>query len=551
VRRVTGSGGSAKSVTIRAKGTASGGVWPLMSLYVNGQYRTQWMVSSSSYADYSATTTLTGNDQIEVVYSNDAGSRDLYVDYVVVDGRTVQAEGGAAVIDKGSGDAAFDGLEVIAGQQALYVNGALRFVVGTQAYAACYDANGNMTWRLLVDAAYEQLWDAENRLVQVKKGATVQATFVYDGDGARVKATVGSVTTAYVGSHFEWTGSTSTMKRYYYAGGERVAMRVGSSTVYWLLGDHLGSTAMTVASSGTWVAEVRYKAWGETRCSYGTTPTSYRFTGQRLESSLGLYLMGARWYDPGLSRWLSADTIVPNPANPQSLNRYSYVLGNPLRYRDPAGHWEEEWEQQFEQQHGCPPTEQDWWDYQFSLQFAEWIAGFWEHTASLRALLWNAGVTLQRGDIGWRIAQAELVGEAVRRVQDRFGGGIRQFVGGLTVILQSVVKPWWTRITDPKALGYGGYEALGKIFLGPNMNLSAIVHEMGHYWDEKQGLSREYWNQVGGSKFIDNRFEDFAESFRHYVLDVTAWPPPGNWTCSSQGCAYPIDFNRYDFFSQY
>jgi len=56
---------------------------------------------------------------------------------------TLQAEGGAALIDKGSGDAAFDGLNVVAGQQALYWNGALRFVVGEKASAACYDANGN------------------------------------------------------------------------------------------------------------------------------------------------------------------------------------------------------------------------------------------------------------------------------------------------------------------------------------------------------------------------------------------------------------------------
>ncbi len=48
--------------------------------------------------------------------------------------------------------------------------------------------------------------------------------------------------------------------------------------------------------------------------------------------------MGARWYDPALSRWLSADTLVPGEGNPQALNRYSYVLGNPLRYIDPSGH---------------------------------------------------------------------------------------------------------------------------------------------------------------------------------------------------------------------
>ena len=29
---------------------------------------------------------------------------------------------------------------------------------------------------------------------------------------------------------------------------------------------------------------------------------------------------------------------MPNPANPQSLNRYSYCLNNPLRYIDPSGH---------------------------------------------------------------------------------------------------------------------------------------------------------------------------------------------------------------------
>jgi YD repeat-containing protein len=46
-----------------------------------------------------------------------------------------------------------------------------------------------------------QSWDAENRLVQVKKGGTVQATFLYDGDGARVKATMAGGTMAYLGSH--------------------------------------------------------------------------------------------------------------------------------------------------------------------------------------------------------------------------------------------------------------------------------------------------------------------------------------------------------------
>jgi len=47
--------------------------------------------------------------------------------------------------------------------------------------------------------------------------------------------------------------------------------------------------------------------------------------------------MGARWVDPALSRWLSADTVVPDSNNPQSFNRYSWVRNNPLKFIDPSG----------------------------------------------------------------------------------------------------------------------------------------------------------------------------------------------------------------------
>jgi hypothetical protein len=117
--------------------------------------------------------------------------------------------------------------------------------------------------------------------------ASATATFAYDGDGNRVKGTVGGVTTAYVGNWYEWTGSTTTAKKYYYAGGLRIAMRTGSSTLNFLLGDHLGSTSITADSAGLKVAEIRYKAWGESRYATGTTPTTFRFTGQRRESGLG------------------------------------------------------------------------------------------------------------------------------------------------------------------------------------------------------------------------------------------------------------------------
>ncbi len=61
--------------------------------------------------------------------------------------------------------------------------------------------------------------------------------------------------------------------------------------------------------------------------------------GQREEAGIGLYDYGARWYDGALGRFIQPDTVVPEPGNPQSLNRYSYALNNLLRYTDPSGHF--------------------------------------------------------------------------------------------------------------------------------------------------------------------------------------------------------------------
>jgi RHS repeat-associated protein len=66
--------------------------------------------------------------------------------------------------------------------------------------------------------------------------------------------------------------------------------------------------------------------------------TDKLLTGQREMAGLGIYNYGARFYSPKLGRFLSADTIVSGYANPQNLNRFSYVNNNPLRYTDPTGH---------------------------------------------------------------------------------------------------------------------------------------------------------------------------------------------------------------------
>jgi YD repeat-containing protein len=129
---------------------------------------------------------------------------------------------------------------------------ALTHIGGVQKY--WYDANGNATRRIAGSQDVTLTYDAENRLTAMS--GEVTASYAYDGDGNRVKETAGGVTRVFVGDYYEWTGSTATMKSYYYAGATRVAMRTGTSTgtVNYLLGDHLGSQALTLTSAGARLA---------------------------------------------------------------------------------------------------------------------------------------------------------------------------------------------------------------------------------------------------------------------------------------------------------
>jgi RHS repeat-associated protein len=109
------------------------------------------------------------------------------------------------------------------------------------------------------------------------------------------------------------------------------------NTLYYLHTDHLGSTSLTTDSSGNVVARQNYYPYGQIRPGgTGTMPTDVGFTGQRADAT-GLMFYNARYYSPYLNRWIQPDTIVPDPANPQSLNRYSYVYNNPVKRTDSTG----------------------------------------------------------------------------------------------------------------------------------------------------------------------------------------------------------------------
>ncbi len=98
-------------------------------------------------------------------------------------------------------------------------------------------------------------------------------------------------------------------------------------------------TRCLASSSGALSAEIRYYPWGTERYTSGTTPTTFHFTGQRLESTIGLYYYGARWYDPAAGRFVQADTVIPEQTQGvQAWDRYAYTNNNPIRYIDPSGH---------------------------------------------------------------------------------------------------------------------------------------------------------------------------------------------------------------------
>jgi RHS repeat-associated protein len=168
-------------------------------------------------------------------------------------------------------------------------------------------------------------------------------TYRYDAAGQRASMTAGGVTTYYVGGRYEKNRTTAPQPvTEYYTLGPATIMRKWSSgstfTDSYLFGDQLHSASL-VTNKTLDVVQGRQHHWpyGSHAGSWGSL-TDKDFTGQRLDAATATLDYGARRYDPWLGRFLSPDSIVPDPTNPQSLNRYAYSYNNPLKYIDPSGH---------------------------------------------------------------------------------------------------------------------------------------------------------------------------------------------------------------------
>ena len=127
-------------ITVYARGTPVAGVYPNMVVRVNGKEARTFNVNSAVYTGYTlaANAGAAATHKIDVAFINDAYAppedRNLLVQSLHV-GTTIFMPGGAGVTyDRGAGIAAYDGVDVIAGQQGMWWNGALRFTVPASAF---------------------------------------------------------------------------------------------------------------------------------------------------------------------------------------------------------------------------------------------------------------------------------------------------------------------------------------------------------------------------------------------------------------------------------
>ncbi len=224
---------------------------------------------------------------------------------------------------------------------------------GSQSFS--YDANGNMTSR---DGA-AIAWTSDNLPLSIARSNGSSSQFWYGPAGNRwmqvARQDASTETTIYAGSLFEKVtrGGVTTWRHYLpLPGGVALHLRYSDgtpATMRYLALDHLGSTDKIFDASGNVLVTESFSPWGSRRRPTWTgiptaselakiaTITRVGFAGHEQLDNLDLIHMNGRVYDPQLGRFISADPFVTLPYDGQGLNRYAYVLNNPLAFTDPSG----------------------------------------------------------------------------------------------------------------------------------------------------------------------------------------------------------------------
>lgn len=244
----------------------------------------------------------------------------------------------------------------------------------------CYDTAGNQTQTRVGGTTTRTVaYTAADQVGDIRDFGTNRATKFWYGPNRerwkRVDYTDASATTVkrrtrYLGG-VEVIDENGLWELKRYIGGVAiVTLRSnGSGTKEYLFPDHLGSTDVvtdrfgnvgticnTNPGSTRGCREVgqrmSFDAYGSRRAEsswqllsslgvagFNTNRTTTRgYTGHEMVDGASLIHMNGRMYDPVIGRFIQADPIVQDPFNTQSLNRFSYVMNNPLTATDPSGY---------------------------------------------------------------------------------------------------------------------------------------------------------------------------------------------------------------------
>jgi RHS repeat-associated protein len=199
------------------------------------------------------------------------------------------------------------------------------------------DSNGNLT---SLGGSNTLAYDQANRLLTATLGG-LTSTYTYDGDGKRATRTVGAsspITYTYdVNASLPLVLDDGSRKYVYGLGLAYTVDDTITATVNVLHTDGLGSVRAITDSNGNVVQTFQSDEFGIPLLTQGTNPEPFRYTGQQRDAESGFYDLRARYYSPGLGRFVSRDSLFGTAASPLSLNRYGYVDGNPVNVVDPSG----------------------------------------------------------------------------------------------------------------------------------------------------------------------------------------------------------------------
>ncbi len=216
-------------------------------------------------------------------------------------------------------------------------------------FTCTYDANGNLASKTskATGATTTYTYDAENRLTRVQT-PTLTALYRYDPLGRRIAKEVTQAGTSTITRFIydnedillELDGSNQVLARYTHRPGidePLIMLRQGQAFFYHA--DGLGSIWDLTDAAGTAVRSYTYDSFGNLLAQPGTLANPYTYTGREVDPETGLFHYRSRQYDAESGRFFAEDDVqFAFLRAPASLNLYTYVLNNPVRYIDPNGH---------------------------------------------------------------------------------------------------------------------------------------------------------------------------------------------------------------------